>query len=563
MKKILFMASLIPIIVFTILTGCGGSSGGSAPTTNNAPSISSIVINGDSGDIDISFQISDTEGDLSDVTVRYETGGTEYAATDVTGNTSLAPGTHTITWDSTQDIAGNLSDVRVILQAVSGTHMSEVRRSSEFNVLNDFDAANGVTNITAQSKTDTQIVLAWTAPANGASSYKVRYSGGTEYTTTSTTYTFDSLTASTAYEFTVTAVKGDGTETPINHTIYTDPPKPVINQYMEWNISDVAFTVHWDYIQNISTFEISVDGTVEEKVPGTETNVRITGKVRDTEYTVKVKAIGNLGDESEWSDAFTVGTGVIAQPLRTEGNFTPKQDMSGASSFTLQYRAMDFYNDYLYFWGSNYNYDSGSGNYYVDRYDPDAENLENLMKKTWESQYNFGGICKRSGAGFYVVENQSSSGAFYIYTIADSFDSTTKNPAFNYNNSFISRNDYSRGLEFDGNSVWLNVYNNADHTSTLYELNPADGSHLSNTQTLPKINDIAWDGTSMWSAGDDNKVYKMNGTTAESHNIYLGDGVTKDFRAIAVDPAGPTMYLMGESNNDQYDIYSVDMNDFQ
>ncbi|HOY66071.1 MAG TPA: hypothetical protein PLP29_04230 [Candidatus Ozemobacteraceae bacterium] len=155
---------------------------------NRLPVISAITTTGNTGDIGVSFTLTDADSDPCSISVEYSTdaGSNWFPTTNLTGTlTGVTPGTgKNFTWQSANDFKTNKT-VRLRLTANDGAGSSIPFSSPEFSVVNN--TLPTVSNVVATGASGT-ITLTYDLadPENNPCAMTVAFSinGGLSYTTT-------------------------------------------------------------------------------------------------------------------------------------------------------------------------------------------------------------------------------------------------------------------------------------------------------------------------------------------------------------------------------------------
>ena len=165
--------------------------------------------------------------------------------------------------------------------------------------------------VTVSGKTDTTITISWNA-VDHADRYSVSYkpTGESTWTNknagTNTAYTITGLTPDTKYDIRVKAI-GDGVNyKSVYSTIIqgkTDTAQPVGPIVIEKPVltvagkSDTTITVSWNAVDHADRYSVSYKPTGEttwtNKNVGTNTSYTISGLTPNTEYDIRVKAVGD------------------------------------------------------------------------------------------------------------------------------------------------------------------------------------------------------------------------------------------------------------------------------
>ena len=115
---------------------------------NNPPEVSSVSTSGSSGNITVTYDLTDTDGDTCSITVEYQGGSvdTTWTTAVTTGTkTNLTPGTGlTVTWNSGTDEPGqNHSDYKIRITPNDGKVNGVADESLAFNVDNTGGGGGG------------------------------------------------------------------------------------------------------------------------------------------------------------------------------------------------------------------------------------------------------------------------------------------------------------------------------------------------------------------------------------------------------------------------------------
>ena len=169
--------------------GAEGQSAVFSVDNNNLPVASNVTTSGNSGNITVTYNLADANGDNCAISVfiSKDNGTTFTQTTNISGTTTnIPPGTgKTITWDSTQDVTGNVAQVKVRIVPRDTTGTGAAADSAAFAVNNN--SAPVVSNVVA-SGTYGDITVTYTLADNESDpcSISLAYSinGGTSYTAT-------------------------------------------------------------------------------------------------------------------------------------------------------------------------------------------------------------------------------------------------------------------------------------------------------------------------------------------------------------------------------------------
>lgn len=171
------------------VNGAEGQSAVFSVNNNNLPVASNVTTSGNSGSITVTYNLADANGDNCAISVfiSKDNGTTFTQTTNISGTTTnIPPGNgKTITWDSTQDVTGNVAQVKVRIVPRDTTGTGAAADSAAFAVNNN--SAPVVSNVLA-SGTYGDITVTYTLADNESDpcSIALAYSinGGTSYTAT-------------------------------------------------------------------------------------------------------------------------------------------------------------------------------------------------------------------------------------------------------------------------------------------------------------------------------------------------------------------------------------------
>ena len=170
--------------------GNSGSSAAFSVNNNSLSVVSNVLTIGSSGTVTISYSLADADGGSSAVSVQYSVdGGVTYAAaSNISGmTTGVTPGTgKTISWNTTTDIPGRSTAVKIKLTPNDGSGNGTPGESAVFTVNNNtLPAISGV--VTSGSVGDITITYNLTDANNNLCNVRMQYSldgGGTFNSTT-------------------------------------------------------------------------------------------------------------------------------------------------------------------------------------------------------------------------------------------------------------------------------------------------------------------------------------------------------------------------------------------
>ena len=204
------------------------------------------------------------------------------------------------------------------VRAISASGMEGNAIASTFQTSNTSEVETQLpapTTLTASSITNTSMTLNWSAVANRAS-YKVeqKTANDSSYTTiktglTGTSLNVTGLTKNTQYTFRVRAISSSGMEGTAITKIFqtanianTEEPLPAPATLTASSITNTSMTLSWSAVENRAsyTLEKKNNSTGEFTVVKsglTATSRNITGLVKNTQYTFRVKAVSSSGME--------------------------------------------------------------------------------------------------------------------------------------------------------------------------------------------------------------------------------------------------------------------------
>ena len=160
---------------------------------------------------------------------------------------------------------------------------------------------NAPTGLTSTTQPGPNIVLSWTAPTGGTTSYKLEFSlDGNVWTQiggaiTGTTYTHESLAANTNYYYRVSAVNSGGTSASTSiHAAKTGPNAPTGLTVTSQTASSIVLS--WTAPADGATsykLEYSLNGTNWTQIGGTITGTTYTHSslTGNTDYYYRVSEL--------------------------------------------------------------------------------------------------------------------------------------------------------------------------------------------------------------------------------------------------------------------------------
>ncbi|MFD0671601.1 fibronectin type III domain-containing protein [Cohnella sp. GCM10027633] len=184
----------------------------------------------------------------------------------------------------------------------------------------DTTAPTAPTSLTSPSKTDTTVSLSWSPSTDNVRvvDYDV-YRGATLIGSTggATTYTATSLTANTAYSFTVKAKDGSGNVSAASSalSVTTNPPDTTApsapGSLTSPSKLDISVNLSWAASTDnvgVTAYDIYRNGTLSGTVSGTATTFTDTGLTPETTYSYYVKARDARNNASASSNTVSVTT---------------------------------------------------------------------------------------------------------------------------------------------------------------------------------------------------------------------------------------------------------------
>ena len=207
--------------------------------------------------------------------------------------------------------------------------------------------------LTVAATTPTKITISWDSVAN-AERYSFSYKLASESTWTSknvgtdASYTITGLTLNTEYDVRVKAI-GDGVDyksvySPIVRVATSATPIPLDAPILTFEeASTSSLTIAWNAVDNAERYSLSYKPKDEtawtNKNVGTDASYTITGLTQNTEYDVRVKAIGDGVDyRSVYSSIIRAATLATLIPLDPP---VPTVEDVSTSSLTIAWDAVD------------------------------------------------------------------------------------------------------------------------------------------------------------------------------------------------------------------------------
>jgi fibronectin type 3 domain-containing protein len=168
-------------------------------------------------------------------------------------------------------------------------------------------------NLTA-TPSNQSITLRWDASA-GAVSYTIYLSDGTTTSTDTTTTTIDGLENGQAYTFRVTADDSEGNESPATKEVGVVPQEVVDNKApaaptglkAKPGIDHVKLQWNTNTEGDLYEYRVYINGTHYGTTAAGKTSIIVSRLELNREYTFKVTAVDQVGNESEASSPLVAG----------------------------------------------------------------------------------------------------------------------------------------------------------------------------------------------------------------------------------------------------------------
>jgi len=215
-----------------------------------------------------------------------------------------------------------------------------------------------------------QVVVTWSLPlSNGGAvitSYTITAVGGASFTVSGasvTTYTFTGLTNGTAYTFTVYATNSVGNSpvsaasSAVTPRAIADAPTSLVATHGNTTAS-IAFTPGSTNGGTLSNYKYSTDGGTNFTAfspAQTSSPVSITGLTNGTTYSVKLKAVTEVGDGTASAAVSVTPSTVSGAPTSVSGTHGNTQvALTWSAPSSTGGAAIDYYTAYYSTDGTNY-----------------------------------------------------------------------------------------------------------------------------------------------------------------------------------------------------------------
>ncbi|WP_170169114.1 lamin tail domain-containing protein [Mesobacillus subterraneus] len=205
----------------------------------------------------------------------------------------------------------------IIYQASSTKAMTKIRNGevpTPATLLTEQVAGPATPSNLTAAPSNQSITLAWDA-SEGAVKYKIYHSDGTSSSTDKTTLTIDGLENNRAYTFRVTAVDSEGNESPATKRVRAVPQEVVDNEApntptglkakpgkdhvkLEWNSNTES---------DLFEYRVYINDTLYGSAPAGKTSMTVSKLELNREYTFKLTAVDQVGNESEASAPLVTG----------------------------------------------------------------------------------------------------------------------------------------------------------------------------------------------------------------------------------------------------------------
>lgn len=206
------------------------------------------------------------------------------------------------------DYSGLVKVAFYIESVVSGGDDIEWHIDSIFVGVKESPTCLTPTDVVISDTAETSVTVTWTE--NGtAASWSIDYNG-MEVTANTNPYLLTGLTANTEYVVKVRAVCGDEAESEwsdiVMFTTKREPQTCIAPTNITFSdVSSTTASVSWIENGTATSWTIDYNGT---EVTASTNPYLLTGLMASTEYTVRVKAVCSVDNESEWSNAITFTT---------------------------------------------------------------------------------------------------------------------------------------------------------------------------------------------------------------------------------------------------------------
>lgn len=346
----------------------------------------------------------------------------------------------------------------------------------------DTQAPSAPTNLGATSVTDNAINLNWSPATDnvGVTAYNIYQNSIQIATTTVNAFAVNNLSASTSYDFTVTALDAAGNESVFSDTLNistTAPPDtqaPTIpNNLIANNITTTGVSLSWDAAtDNVGVTAYKVFQNNQQIATSTTNTYTVSGLNANTTYSFTVSAIDGAGNESATATALSVTTAALAD---TQAPTAPNNLVT--SNITAN--------------GVNLSWNSAADNVGVTGYK--VYQNGNVLASTSVNNYAVAGLTANTSYNFRVTAVDAAgneSGFSNVQSITTLSATDTQAPTIPTN--LVASNVTSTSINLTWTAatdnvavVGYNIYENnslltttASTTFNLTNLNPATGYSL-------------------------------------------------------------------------------------
>ena len=255
---------------------------------------------------------------------------------------------------TTSTTATGLTPNTAYLFRIKATDNTEEYDDSSWSYKDTLTYPETPSNLEATKQAANTITLAWTAPTEGAASYKLEYSldGSTNWTQiggaiSGTSYTHSTLDSNTEYYYRVSAVNATGTGTSTSVQSYWTLLETPTN-FGYTNRTDASVTLAWDSMDDATGYQvqyrIGTGAWSSSNVSFSGATATISALTPNTAYDFQVQAINSPDDNfSEWASLplktlLETPTGLQSTD-KTDNTVTLEWNtVSGATNYQVQYR---------------------------------------------------------------------------------------------------------------------------------------------------------------------------------------------------------------------------------
>lgn len=168
-------------------------------------------------------------------------------------------------------------------------------------------------NLTA-APSNQSITLSWET-SEGAVSYTIFHADGTTTSTDTTTTTIAGLENGQVYTYRVTAVDSEGNESPATKEVRVVPQEVVDNEApatptglkAKPGVDHVKLQWNANAENNLSEYRIYINGTLYGSTAAEKTSMVVSPLELNREYTFKITAVDQVGNESEGAAPLVTG----------------------------------------------------------------------------------------------------------------------------------------------------------------------------------------------------------------------------------------------------------------